>query len=883
MSPRTSLAALACLSLLAGCSESGPDPRTYTVSYRNQVRVPGDGQTLTAEGFAAQLRTRDPVSPIRCGSDESPAYREVSAFLGGIAWSHPMAIIKDRAFAPLYTGKRSNDNRLAEAPNASGAADAAPVIERPDLVGVQSGVAIFLSKQHGLVSVDLRSGAPKVSCSMKLPGQPKNFLFRGNELVVVVNAHTKSRSALLRYAFEGAAFRFVDAVRLKDQTIQDARLFDSTIVAYTQWTKPNPAFDEAPEPTAVGAPRVGGGGMAGGPAAGAPSMAADPAPGMSSRGEVLGTKVIVVQWDDALAVDWEDSLENDPTRRDPLEGTTPGSTYTPGQVIAEAKTFKPFVAASDRYLVVPRDVRKTKFVRYETYTYQVCTNYNPRYEQYESCSVKYERRDNPDYRAPNPQTGDYSCNGKSLADCIQEAAPTVSQYIYVPVGQSCQMQWRGRCEAYETRSTTYPRFETESATEMTIYRFAGGSFTRLDSSLGKMIEKTGAIAFEKNPLSVPGAIANRNQIQFQNGHLYVFADQALQTMSVAGNSVTYLNRLAVAGSTDANPAIAFSSDRAMISAPVRDRYQYQGGSAVTMVDLSIPSRPKGLNGFTMPGQSTQLILASGGILGPGQVSFTNARVSRTLQKLTLFSRDGGQELDNLLLGTEYDAFETSWFGADDDQRIRLGAGGRLFLPYSGRHHADVFEPTAHRLNISRVEGGRLVSERSFQVSDDIVRTAAIDDNRSLVFANSAVYVVDHTSGDWTMTTLRELFVPFATYRVDDKGLHARVDRVGSKCRVTTYAGDAGIFGAEHLAEIDVACPENGLPIGYGKSLLFGETRTGVRISDDGRALTPVAAAEVEATMKRLPSGYCYIVGGDERSYPTEVEYLDGVPDRIACE
>jgi hypothetical protein len=833
-------------------------PEAYTVSYRSQVRLPDDGAVLSADGFASQLRKRDPVSPIRCLADESPAFRDLTAFLGGIAWSHPVAIVKDASFPPLYDGKYEP---MAEGASASDGAARAPDIERPDLVGVQSGIAIFLSKQHGLVAVDARGATPSLSCSMKLPGEPKNFLFRGNEIVVVVNARDGSNhSALVRYAFDGATFHFVDAVRLDNQTIQDARLFDSTIVAYTSWSKPG---------TSNGVGTVGG--ATGGSRGGAMAPSTD----YGSNDNHLGSKVIVVQWDDALGVDWEDSLLDDRAKQDPTEGLPP-TTYTPGQLVSETKTYKSFVAASDRYVAVPRAVTRTRFSRYETYSYQVCTKYNPQYEQVEQCHVSYERRDNPDYRPPNPTTGDYSCNGKSLADCIQEAAPTVSKDIYVPVGQSCDMVWVGRCETYETRTETYPRFDTEQATELTVYRFENATFTKLDASLATMTQKNDAIAFEKDPLAVKGAIANKNQIQFQNGHLYVFADQALQTLAVAGNSISYLHRLAVAASTDSSPSIVFSDDRAMISA------QGYTDSQVAMLDLSVPSAPKTVNSFSMPGRSTQLILAPGGILGPGQVSFTDRQVPRTLEKLTLFSRAGGQELDNLLLGTEYDAFDSSWFDPSDDQRIRLG-GQRLFLPYSGQRHAMPFEPFAHRLNISRVEGDRLISERSFETSDDVIRTAGIDDARSLAFANSATYLVDHGSGDWVMTTLRELFVPFATYRLDDEDLHATISRVGSKCRVTTHIGDAKVFDADALATLDIPCPELGVPVGFHSNLLFAQTHTGVRISADGLVIEALSAADVADMLSKVPTGYCWVPGASNGSNGSPIDFLDAVPSQILCE
>ena len=869
MNARFSAPLLASLAALAGCSNdastspsvSEMDPVAFTVSYRNHVRLPKDGETLSADAFASQIRTRDPVSTIRCGAEDSPAYADVSSFLGGIAWSHPVAIVKDASLPTLYDGVHTD---VEYAPSASAdAAGAAPTIERPDLVGVQNGIAIFLSKQHGLMAVDTRGSAPVLSCSMKLPGEPKNFLFHGNELVVVVNGRQGAqRSALLRYSFDGAKFHFVDAVRLEDQTIQDARLFDSTIVAYTSWSRPSAAAPSAPA-APTGAPTTSTGDVA-----------------FGSNGNHLGSKVIVVQWDAELKIDWQDGLLDDVAKRDPLEGSVDAPNYTVGQLVGEYKTFKSFVTASDRYLVVPRDVQKSRFSNYETYSYEVCTKYNPHDHQVTQCNVDYEKRANPDYRAPDPATGNYSCNGQKLADCIAAAAPVVSQFVYVPVGQTCADVWQGRCETYETRSQTYPRFTTDYETELTIYRFEGGSFTKLDSSLATMVEKTGAIAFENHPLSVKGSVSNKNQIQFQNGHLYVFADGSLQTLSVAKNSTAFLASLPIPSDTTQNPSIVFSDDRAMISS-VENTYPRQD-SKVTMLDLSTPSRPTRANAFTMPGVSTQLILANGGILGPGQVAFGNAHVERTLQKLTLFSKDAGAELDNLLLGTEYDAFESSWLDATDDQRLRLGSNGtRLFLPYSGRHHADPFDPVAHRLAISRIDGGRLVSERTFSTSDDVIRTAAIDDARSLAFGNSATYLVDRT-GDWKIETLRELFVPFATYRLNDANLHARVSRVGSKCRIATHDSDARIFDEENLAQADVACSESGLPVGFGPHLLFAETHTGVRIGADGRTIDVLSGGEVTALLAKVPSGYCYVPGPDTSKSGAPIDYLDDAPARILC-
>jgi hypothetical protein len=851
-------AAVAAVAALTGCSNT-PDPTAYTVSYRSKVRLPANGAKMTPDEFATQVNAADPVASIRCAPEDTPAFRDAATYLGGYTWRHPATIVKDASFPPLFKGHYESGGLFgsSESASADAAPSSAPVIERPDLVGVRGGVALFLSKQHGLMAVDTRqAGALRPSCSMQLPGEPKNFFFKGNELVVVVNgANGSPHAALMRFTVDGARFRFVDAVRLDHQSVTDARLFDETLVAYTTWSRPAAPAGHLQTRSSV--------------------AAEDSAPSAPTA-DRIGSKVVVVRWDEALGIDWQDSLLDDPADLDPALAPNAAQQYEKGQIVRERKSYAGFVSASDRYLVVPRNVERTVFDRYETVSYRVCTSYNPRAAQVESCSTQYERRDNPDYRAPSPSTGDYACDGKSLADCVKAAAPSVSQYVYAPTGQKCGTVWVGRCERYETRHSTYPVFTQESATELTIYRFENAGFVRFDDALAKLVEKPNAIAFERGPLTVPGRITTRNQIQFQNGHLYVLADNALQTMAVAGNSISYVSRLAVTvEAASGQPSIVFSDARAMVSAG----HTY-GGSSVSMLDLSVPSKPAPLRSFSMPGASTQLLLAGDGILGPGQVESQYGNVGRSLQKLTLFSREDGRELDNLLLGTEYDTFARSWMAPNDDQKIRVDqTGQRVFLPYSGRHHADDAAPVTHRLNISRVDAGRLVSERSFELNDDIVRTASIDDARALAFGTTAAYLVDRTSGEWAVSTVREVFVPFATYRLDDKDLYARVSRVGNKCSVTTHVGHAQIFGAEHLAEATIPCPEDESPTGFGSNVLFRRTQTGVHVGDDGRTLTPLDRDAVQAMIARIPTNKCWLSSGG--GYDA-LDYLDDVPTSIKC-
>jgi hypothetical protein len=292
----------------------------------------------------------------------------------------------------------------------------------------------------------------------------------------------------------------------------------------------------------------------------------------------------------------------------------------------------------------------------------------------------------------------------------------------------------------------------------------------------------------------------------------------------------------------------------------------------------------------MPGSSDQLILAAAGVLGPGTVSFTSSNVQRNLQKITLFSQDNASELDNVLLGTEYNAnFVSTWLGVADDQRIRLDWGSqRLFLPYSGYNHApqDVFNPAAHRLNITAVGPG-LASEMTFDLAEDIVRTVSIASSptagRALAFGDSSIYALNQGADGWSREVLEELATPIAVYRINDTGdLHARIDRIGARCWISTFSGSLNAFGPTQLATgPTIDCPEYGSPIAVGLAVVFSGSSTGWGLSPDGLAITALSAAEVKEALTRVRNDqYCALDGTREDGTP--VPYLDAVPMTVQC-
>jgi hypothetical protein len=928
------LAAGATLAGLTGCHGGGGgpgptdmtvDPNALTVSYRTGVRVPADGTVMMEQAFVDQVSRLDPIAAERCPVSNDAAFQSVADALGGITWTHPVTILKDQSLPPLYEGKLPPPRAPVPAVGNAGAdAPAAPTIVRPDLVGYQDNIAIFLSQRHGLLAVRTDGPAPVLSCALKLPGQAKYFFYQGSELVLLVNGLASvNEAALLRFRVNGAGFDFVDAVKLDQQSIQDARLFNQTLVVYTNLLTPIMTTD--PSGTGTGTSGTGtSGGSGAGTGGGASASASSGGASSGAAAPVLvppggyvsstGVAVTAINWNTALTVAWHEEFLNDPVV-DPFAGQDPvvaASKLAVGDVISTTKSFKPFISASDRYVVVSRDVSRTIFTGTQTETYSYCSaSHEGAAHSVTYCSPQYEQRPNPDY---HPTTnGDYACNGKTLLDCIQEAAPTVSKYIYVRVGQTCSTYTYHDyvCDQYTNNTVSYPTYANQASTEFVVYRYGDdGDFVKLDQQLYELADPgagdgatVASLNFTGKPLEVDGTIDSKGDLQFQQGHFYVLTNQGqnVHTLLLVGNSIAELNTLSAprqrgsgSYSYSGSHSTLFSDTRMMIS---RAYYDYSAPmgiptwSDVIMLDLGTPDFPAPLNQFVMPGSSDQLILATDGVLGPGTVAFTYAGVPRNLQKLTLFDRADAHELGNELLGTEFNAdMVSSWLGVADDQRIRLDdASQRLFMPYGGYNHAPdgVFNPQAHRLNVTAIANQQLTSEMTFDLAEDIIRTVSTNSapgqGSALAFGDSSVYALTQTPDSWSLAVIEELATPFAVYRFNDQGdLHARIDRIGARCQISTFSGSLNAFGPDHVGVgPQIPCPESEYPVAVGLAIVFRTSATGWQISADGTQITALDAAAVAERLTHVRNDiYCALDGTVENGAP--VPYLDGVPASIAC-
>lgn len=120
---------------------------------------------------------------------------------------------------------------------------------------------------------------------------------------------------------------------------------------------------------------------------------------------------------------------------------------------------------------------------------------------------------------------------------------------------------------------------------------------------------------------------------------------------------------------------------------------------------------------------------------------------------------------------------------------------------------------------------------------------------ALAFGDSSVYAINQT-GSWALDVVDEFATPIAVYRLSDQGdLHARIDRLGAGCQISTFAGSLNAFKHDHLGRgPQIPCGEASLPTAIGLAVVFKDASTGWQLSADG---TVVTALDVAAVKERL--------------------------------
>lgn len=783
-----------------------------TVAYRVDLPLARAGVNLSAQQLVEQLEGYDPGSLLRCDVADDMAYRAAIDMLGGTAWGYNVFALDDLS-KPRFQAGLQRQLYLPAPNDAAGNAEAVE-IEKPDIVAVTEAAALFYSRSHGLMLVDLTGAEPTFSCATPLPGLVDQFFFHAGHLVAMTRQHAGAHSFLLHFDVDATTITFVESVDLGAVRILDSRRFNDRLVFYTDLhIEGDPTVD--PE------------GFAGG--ALYPSAFANH---RSLRVYALG---------DRLTEELHDTLIDTTVSEDQLVNTGVTPTTPIGAVVNESRAFGSNMWASDHYFAVTQAITKTRLSGYRTQNYSICTAGHTVETTYTQCTTRYETRPNPNYRPPDNSSGDRSCKGVTLSDCLREVAGSANETIEVAVGQDCVEQPYSRwvCDQREQRMTQYPTFDYERTTQLYIYEYQPSGFVRLDASV-REITNTGLSALALSDsvpvlttsaqtfdLAVPGMVQT---LYFQNGILYVISEGVLQVYTLSGSSLVRTASLSVVN--DTLQASLFAGDKLFLS-----DFGYANGqdhSTLRVVDLQNPAFPRvEAATHSLPGGHRSIIASQHGIFTIGSVRRFEGQTINAI-KLGLYANPYADEQAYLILATQFD----NTYLLEQEAEYWSGAGQRLLLPYFGTDNA----LTDYRVSISRVAPGEIVSEGAVSLPEPVQRIRPVDSTQAsfLAFADSSIAWLRPNGAEWRSTPVLDYFKPFAVLRLNDNDDYAEVQRLGDRCKVflananTINQRDSGRLSAEF------ACGRGSVQA-YDHVLMFGQT--GIEF-DDKAGLRTVSAGEI---------------------------------------
>ncbi len=778
---------------------------TSTVSQRVNLPLAARGSMLDARALAQQVEGYDPASLLRCELTGAAAYDAVVDDLGGVRWGHHIRALEDQSKPDIRAGF------LMDQPLPSMAATGAPAdadaveIVLPDIVGVTESAALFHSRVHGLLLVDLTGASPAFRCASRLPGRVDQFFFHQGHLVVMAQSTSGSRSSLLHFQVSGTQLSFVEAVSLGRARILDSRRFNDKLVFYTDLQ----IGAAAPAPVT---------GQYSGASAGVANPDTQPWRPEHRALSVfrLGDRLERESYDTLI----DTAASDDQRYREGVARDTPIDT-----LIAESARFGQAMWASDRYFVVTRQTTKTYLSGWSSYTYDVCTAHHYEESSYEHCSTNYETRPNPAYVPPDNSGGDRACQGVTLSDCLVAVARVSNPTIQVPVGQRCEQRTHSTfvCDARLSQTVEYPVFRSDVLTALLINEYTDTGFVRLASSVSEIttpgleLESADAVvpalttSAETFDLSVPGAVQT---LHFQNGMLYVVSQGVLQAYALGGSSLVRTAELSVVN--DTLQSTLFESDRLYLS---DFGWDYGSGdfSTLRVVSLANPAFPViEASTHQLPGGHRSIIAADAGIFTIGAVSqFQGQSVSRI--KLGLFSDPFADERAYLILAADW-----RWARlAPEEAQLFDRATQRALVPYIG-HDAD--ERSLTRIGISRVEADQIASEGAVALPElaERIRPMPGEAPSYLSFASSSIEWITPKDAEWQTTPVLEYFEPTAVYRLNEENDYVEIQKLGNRCRLL-FSNQAEINrrpAENHSQPFDCF---SDVVAAYDSTLLFSDT------------------------------------------------------------
>lgn len=735
---------LFCCGLLSGCNASSDessqdpvniDPGTDIGNYTGPKALSGQLRELSEFEDVLDYSTLtrfielEPNRDMRCPLPDDGAFRQIVEQLGGFRRPYRIPIEKDASTPRLYTGFES---MLYYADAEGGSRNADVDIQRPDIVGRQGDIGFYLSDAYGLILVNIDTVDPDAStigCTTLVPGRPNNFLIRGNTLITMVNSMNGLHSGLIQYIIEDGALIYHDSEFFENETILDARLFNDTLVVYTQEYE----VSENNDSSAL--------------ASGAAGAAIDASESYISFRAVKSHQLKVLDIFPGLNVaHTEVFLSEDRPVADSLD--------------RYYSNFNSFLSASGEYLVVTESQIERIFQHYETRTYAVCTNYEEK--SYTYCSTNWCRVPNPDYVPPNP-SGIFNCQS-DLLTCLRSIGPTVARYIRVPDGQTCEERTRSICTASEMKSWDYPVYTSEYYTRFRVFRFSDNQFVQLDDTLARVAGSD--IEASEDPFRVQGHIVKHDHMKFNGDILYAISTRngkRLNVFSIQGNAPIFvtdldLSGLYASGSFDyTNASVNYTDDRIYIS-----NSRYSGSwSDMRTINITDPLLPVVDNQVNIPTRLDQLLFADNALVGVGSTRLDIDDHYYTFGTFTRFS-PLGDEVNSLILGTDYKYYSHSI--SYDDQVLNFDRQlQRIILPYTVSQPFDTeMAVVQNRLSMISLSNGMMSEEHTFTFGQRPERSLSVSDDLAFAFSDYFIHML-HRQDQWQNQQLFNGEIPASIY------------------------------------------------------------------------------------------------------------------------
>lgn len=774
--------------LLIGCGGDDPDPGSSSSSESSSSVPTADNQVLSLAGGASNFTVPDadlpfisqpasvplareltdaqqlmnassvmyplwhladyqqllPHPELFCSESTDAEFLALADQLGGFKKGSYIRIEPDATAPQVQSGLMQNDYLLRFAPAADAANSAggggAVTIQRPDIVGTSGTKAFYLSDTYGLITVDYSNvpfAAPSVSCAAAMPGTPKNFVITEQYLYAMTTSAMGYGAAVLQFDIGGSEPTFVSGTYFDNQSILDARLFNDTLALYMQtYEEPEDNTDPTPADTTT----IGNGF----------ADIRQPYPYRRTLGyelKILATKPIIAEQSREALVG--DGVENPPQ-----------NTAEEIEAIHRYSHFNSFLSASGEYLVVTESVTERHFDGYEQRSYYRCNEYETHEYPYQHCQTKWKRVENPDYVEPS-SPGIVECEG-DLLSCLKQQLPTVNRYVYVNDGQECfdRIRYRYTCLAGETITSEYPTYSYQYKTKFSVFHFENGTFVRLDDQLASLDGSD--IVIEERPFEVQGRVQKHDHIQFYGDYLYVISggnwsnkESRLTTLAIMGNSAMEASSQTLAFSSG-EINTAYSNDYIYISTNANRN------SNITTMSLADPLHPRLQNTVSFASALQQLMYTDDGFVGLGTASVQWADRNYSVGSVTTFSPTG-EEQDSVLLGADY-RYYYSPINYDDQVLSFSAQWQRLILPYNvSNPHPGVDGPRyANRLSILKNNNDEIVEEATFNLPEQVERSAQLDNDNALAFSPSYIHYLNN-DGDWQTQTVFDGAIPQSIY------------------------------------------------------------------------------------------------------------------------